>query len=326
MDHPSPVAAGLEVRRGVLIARPWVPLETVLARGTVVGQVKDAMGLHANSVVLDLCGADVRVERALTLAIILMHEVRGVCGWYAVACDDEIWGHAMRLTHMDSLLATRGTVDEAVEAVLEERGGSGRRTPRLLAMISGGGRTLSNLLDAIEQRRVNAAVVHVISSREGPGVDRARTRGLSVEIVAGSLSSERFQATLAAHAIDLVVLAGYLKIVPVPQPYRGRILNIHPGLLPKFGGAGMHGQRVHEAVLASGDIDSGCTVHVCDEAFDTGPIILQRRCPVRAGDTPGTLAERVFEQECIAYPAAVRSVLDSLGFPQPRLSPGGAAA
>ena len=92
----------------------------------------------------------------------------------------------------------------------------------------------------------------------------------------------------------------------IPEDFTGRVLNIHPSLLPKYGGKGMHGRHVHAAVIAAGDSESGCTVHVADNTYDTGPVILQRRCPVLADDTPETLGERVFEQECLAYPEAIR--------------------
>ncbi len=115
---------------------------------------------------------------------------------------------------------------------------------------------------------------------------------------------------LSRHAIDYVVFAGYLKLLPIPPAYRGRVVNIHPALLPTFGGPGMHGRHVHEAVLAAGEKESGCTVHFCDDRYDTGAIILQRRCPVLAGDSPETLAARVFEEEKLAYPRAIRMLIE----------------
>ncbi|HEY3243774.1 MAG TPA: formyltransferase family protein, partial [Phycisphaerae bacterium] len=98
----------------------------------------------------------------------------------------------------------------------------------------------------------------------------------------------------------------FLSLWRIPAEFEGRVLNIHPALLPSFGGAGMHGQRVHEAVLAAGCTESGCTVHLADNQYDHGPIVIQRRVPVLPGDTPETLAERVFEQEKLAYPEAIR--------------------
>ena len=111
---------------------------------------------------------------------------------------------------------------------------------------------------------------------------------------------------------DLVCLAGYLKLLPIPKRWQGRILNIHPALLPKFGGPGMFGDRVHRAVLEAGEQISGCTVHLCTDEFDRGPIVVQRTCPVVPGDTPETLAARVFEQECVAFPEAIRITLGKL--------------
>ena len=105
--------------------------------------------------------------------------------------------------------------------------------------------------------------------------------------------------------IDLVCLAGFLWKLVIPAPYRDRVLNIHPSLLPAFGGQGMYGHHVHESVLAAGCKVSGCTVHFANGAYDEGPILIQRCCPVVFNDTPTTLAARVFEQECIAYPEAV---------------------
>ncbi|MCA9297514.1 MAG: hypothetical protein KDA28_00525, partial [Phycisphaerales bacterium] len=108
--------------------------------------------------------------------------------------------------------------------------------------------------------------------------------------------------------LDLVCLAGYLKFVEIPARWQGRVLNIHPSLLPRHGGAGMYGDRVHRAVLDAADHESGCTVHLCDGAYDQGRILVQRRCPVEPGDTPDTLAARVFELECEAYPEAIRRI------------------
>jgi folate-dependent phosphoribosylglycinamide formyltransferase PurN len=116
---------------------------------------------------------------------------------------------------------------------------------------------------------------------------------------------DRITAALVAHRVDLVVLAGYLKPLRVDPPFVGKVMNIHPALLPAFGGKGMYGMNVHRAVLASGSRESGCTVHFVDEVYDNGPIILQERCEVRRDDTAETLAARVFALECEAYPRAI---------------------
>ncbi len=180
---------------------------------------------------------------------------------------------------------------------------------RLVCLISGGGRTVLNLQDAIERGELNATIVLVIASRDCPGIARCDQRRLETRIVPGDLDPDTLSALLRGYQADLVCLAGYLRLVPVPPGWEGRILNIHPALLPKYGGPGMFGERVHWAVLDAGETESGCTVHVCDDRYDTGPIIAQRRCPVKPDDTPETLATRVFEQECIAYPEAIRTVL-----------------
>jgi len=105
-------------------------------------------------------------------------------------------------------------------------------------------------------------------------------------------------------------MAGFLSLWRIPAEYYGKVINIHPALLPEFGGAGMYGTRVHQAVLAAGKKVSGCTVHFCDNQYDHGPIILQHTVPVLTVDTPETLAARIFEQECVAYPEAIQLFAD----------------
>lgn len=181
--------------------------------------------------------------------------------------------------------------------------------PRLAVMLSGSGRTLVNLAEHIERGSLGAQIGLVIASRDCPGVRRAIERGLPVVIEPGRIGRERLAALLEAHAIDWVVLAGYLHLVAIPAGYDGRVVNIHPALLPAFGGPGMFGDRVHAAVLASGAAESGCTVHLCDERYDRGPIVLQARCPVLADDDVVSLAGRVFALECETYPRALQLLL-----------------
>ncbi len=181
---------------------------------------------------------------------------------------------------------------------------------RLGMLISGGGRTLVNLQEHIAAGTLNANIEIVISSRgDVKGVERSRELRLpTIVIERRSLSSETFQHAItdAVAGVDLVLMGGFLSLWRIPDEFYGRVMNIHPALLPEFGGRGMYGERVHEAVLAAGKTVSGCTVHFCDNEYDHGPIILQRKVPVLPDDTPDTLAARVFEQECIAYPQAVR--------------------
>lgn len=181
---------------------------------------------------------------------------------------------------------------------------------RLAVLLSGGGRTLLNIHDRILDGTLNATVEVVISSRgDVAGVERSRARGLRTVVVErGSLEADEFQRALteAVGGADLVCMAGFLSLWRIPEAKEGRVINIHPALLPDFGGKGMYGGRVHRAVLAAGAAESGCTVHFCDNVYDHGPTILQRRVPVLPGDGPDELAARVFEQECIAYPEAIR--------------------
>lgn len=178
---------------------------------------------------------------------------------------------------------------------------------KLAVLLSGGGRTMVNLQRAIERGELHARIVRVIASKACAGVDRARELGIEAQIVEGEIPAARLDELLAD--AEWVVLAGYLKKVHVPERYRGRVVNIHPSLLPSFGGKGMYGHRVHEAVLSHGCKVSGCTVHLVDDQFDTGRIIAQRACPVLPNDTADTLAARVFEQECLVYPQAIADLI-----------------
>ena len=171
--------------------------------------------------------------------------------------------------------------------------------------MSGGGTNLQALLDALQDSKV-ARVARVISNRPDAGaLARARTAGVPTTVLRDTKDPQELHAALGdAH---LVVLAGYLKLVhpSVVARFRGRMINIHPALLPDFGGKGLYGHRVHEAVLASGAKQSGPTVHFVDEEFDRGPIIAQERVPVMPGDTPETLAARVLEAEHRLLPRVV---------------------
>lgn len=180
------------------------------------------------------------------------------------------------------------------------------RTPRLAVFLSGSGSTLQNLLDRCGDGRLAATVIGVVSSKpDAFGVERARRAGVPVVIAEKAGRSETAFAAAREWQADLVILAGWLHLLNVPPDFRGRVLNVHPSLLPKYGGKGMYGRHVHEAVLAAGDAESGCTVHLVDDTYDTGPLVLQRRVPVLPGDTPDTLAERVQAAEREALPLAI---------------------
>ena len=182
---------------------------------------------------------------------------------------------------------------------------------RLGVLLSGGGRTLLNILEDIRANRLNAEVAVVIASRSCQGVQRCSDAGLDVKTISYKDSpdvqtySADIAAALDAAEVDLVIQAGFLSLWRIPRQYQGRVMNIHPALLPSFGGRGMFGRHVHEAVIAAGVKVSGCTVHFVTNEYDSGPIIIQRCVAVAEGDTPEDLAARVFEQECIAYPEAI---------------------
>lgn len=190
---------------------------------------------------------------------------------------------------------------------------------RLAVLISGGGSTLLNLLDKIEHGELNASVECVIASRQCVGVERSMIRGHACEVIAAKkystpreLSDVIFARCRAAK-VDLVILGGFLTRIEVPPDFEGRVLNIHPSLIPSFCGQGMYGHHVHEAVLARGCKITGCTVHVVDNEYDHGPIIVQKAVPVLDGDDADRLARRVFVAECEAYPEAIRRHALSLG-------------
>lgn len=190
----------------------------------------------------------------------------------------------------------------------------GMKNPiRLGVLLSGSGRTLQNLIDRIQDRSLPARISVVVSSHAGvKGLDRARAAEIPAVLVdyKKHKDDKSFSAAVTAelekHPVDLVVMAGFIRRYLFPAKFEGRVLNIHPALLPDFGGKGYYGHRVHEAVLTSGAKESGCTVHLADLQYDKGPILLQKRVPVLPGDTADTLAERVFQAECEAYPEAIR--------------------
>lgn len=190
------------------------------------------------------------------------------------------------------------------------------RPARLAVFASGSGRTIENLLQRIERDAIPATITLCLTSRECRAAQITRDAGIRTIVRPGRLSPDELLGLVDEHAIDLVLLCGYLQLVPVPEPLRGRIVNIHPALLPEFGGPGMHGLRVHRAVLDAGKTVSGCTVHLCDDRYDTGPIVLQRTCPVLPDDSPETLAARVFELERNAYPEALVQLLAQGALPE----------
>jgi len=177
---------------------------------------------------------------------------------------------------------------------------------KIAVLLSGSGRTLQNFLDEKAAGRLDVSIERVISSRADVlGVQRARDAGISTQIINPQQCGEIFDLIDQAN-IDLVCLAGWMCFLEIPARYSGRVMNIHPALLPAFGGKGMYGAKVHQAVLDYGCKITGCTVHFVTNEYDAGPIILQRTCPVLEDDDAHTLADRVFAEEKKAYPDALR--------------------
>ena len=184
---------------------------------------------------------------------------------------------------------------------------------RVAVLLSGSGRTLDNLLEAIAAGRLAARVEVVVSNKPGVrGLTIAERAGVPTHIVPrGDLSladwsGQIFDICRRGQA-DLVVMAGFLQLVEIPTEFADRVINIHPALLPAFGGKGFHGMHVHRAVLARGCTVYGCTVHLVDNEYDHGHIVLQKTVPVLADYTADSLAARVFAAECVALPEAINT-------------------
>jgi formyltetrahydrofolate-dependent phosphoribosylglycinamide formyltransferase len=191
-------------------------------------------------------------------------------------------------------------------------------TLRIAVLISGGGTTLQNLIVQIQTRnlrRVEIALV-VSSSPEAYGLEWARQAGIPTAVIQRKEfpSQDEFSRAVFARcreaAAGLVVMGGFLKRLTIPPDFSNRVINIHPALIPAFCGDGFYGHRVHEAVLEYGAKLSGCTVHFADNQYDHGPVILQKAVPVLEDDTPESLAARVFQAECAAYPEAIQWIAD----------------
>jgi len=184
---------------------------------------------------------------------------------------------------------------------------------RVAVLLSGNGTTLQNIIDQCESGALSLEIACVLSSREGVfGLERARKHGIPALCVAKKNHadahhfSEAIWGALAPYKVDLLVLAGFMSLLEVPPAFANKIMNVHPALIPAFAGQGMYGHHVHEAVLQYGVKLTGVTVHFLDEAYDSGPIILQEAVAVLEDDTPETLAERVQAKERELYPKAIQ--------------------
>ncbi|MDD7261425.1 phosphoribosylglycinamide formyltransferase [Fusobacterium mortiferum] len=182
-------------------------------------------------------------------------------------------------------------------------------------LVSGGGSNLQSIIDKSKSGELQCKVEVVIGDRECYGVERAKEAGidgytLDRKVLKKELCRE-IDKIVSERGIDLIVLAGFLSIIDEEfvNKWKGRIINIHPSLLPKFGGPGMYGIRVHEAVLKAGEQESGCTVHYVDTAVDSGEIIAQKRVKVLEGDTPEILQKRVLVEEHKLLPESIAKII-----------------
>lgn len=189
---------------------------------------------------------------------------------------------------------------------------------KIAVFISGGGSNLQALIDASKDGRLDGEIALVVSNKKKAyGLERARNAGVDtfvyrVKDYLSAVEAERdLNEMLAEYEIEYIALAGYLKLLPlsVVKKYENKITNIHPALLPKYGGEGMYGHFVHEAVLEAGDTESGATVHLVDEIYDNGRILYQETVPVLPDDTPDTLAARVIKVEYSIYSKALNNLI-----------------
>lgn len=187
----------------------------------------------------------------------------------------------------------------------------------LAILLSGSGTTFQNLIDHIAEGSLSARVACVIASRANAyGLERAHMRDIPAVLVARKeytdtkSFSHAVWSEIRKHHIDLVVMAGFMCLLEIPDDFENRVVNVHPGLIPAFCGKGMYGHHVHEAVIAYGAKISGCTVHFANAKYDEGPIIMQACVPVLDADTPDSLAERVQEKEREIYPQAIQLIAE----------------
>jgi len=188
---------------------------------------------------------------------------------------------------------------------------------RIGILLSGGGRTMVNIAQQIAQGDINGEIVTVISSRSDvAGIERSKDLGIMPMVISrkdydstSTFSHELF-SIMRKESVSLVLMCGWLCLCEIPEDYTNKVLNIHPSLLPKFGGKGMYGHHVHQAVIANGETESGATVHFVNNNYDEGPVIIQRKCAVDQNETADTLAAKVFKEESLAYPQAINYVIE----------------
>ena len=191
------------------------------------------------------------------------------------------------------------------------------KKPRLAILASGSGRTICNIASAIKKKEIHAEIALVIlSSKKIPAVKRCQELELDTLIIdkesypTGAKKNDAILGAIYESNADLTILAGWLHLLPIPPNLEGKVLNIHPSLLPEYGGKGFYGQKVHEAVFRDSKRISGCTIHFASQKYDEGPIVLQTPVSIEEEDTPEAIAEKVFKAETYSYPEAIKMVLE----------------
>ena len=195
---------------------------------------------------------------------------------------------------------------------------SNKNKKRIAVLVSGGGSNLQSIIDNIEQGNLNCEISYVIADRECYGLKRAEKHGIKNVLLDRKVLKEKLSDEISNvlenddEKTDYIVLAGYLSILSPEfiKKWSRKIINIHPSLLPKFGGKGMYGMNVHRAVIEAKETESGCTIHFVDTGVDTGEIILQIKVPVLTDDTPEVLQERVFEKEHVLLIEGIKKLLE----------------
>ena len=319
--NPGPAGAGFTIKT--------LDGKTLLSRGIFLGQATNNVAEY--TAVKEGLAAAKQLSESVRLFADSQLLVRQLMGQYKVKSDNlkglyadcmellalfKSWqvSHIYREQNTEADAMANQAMDKKgdVEIQCEPAKPVGKKL-RLGILLSGGGRTMTNIQEQINAGRLNAEIVAVVSSlSKVKGVRLAKDMGIEPVIVRKKdiPDIKQFSAKIAKvlddTKVDLVVQAGWMCLWQIPAHYENRVMNIHPALLPAFGGKGMYGHHVHEAVVKTGCKVSGCTVHFCTNEYDAGPIIIQRTCEVKDTDTPDDLATRVFEQECLAYPEAIQ--------------------
>ena len=320
--NPGPAGAGFTIKDG--------QGRTLLSCGIFLGQATNNIAEYA-AVKAGLSAAKELGAQSVRLFADSQLLVRQINGQYKVKSDTLRPYYNDSMTLLASFQSWQAThiyreqnteADKLANQAMDKRGDvefsaipskSDGQKLRLGVLLSGGGRTMVNIQEQITAGHLNAEIVVVISSLSNVrGVQIAEGMGLEPVIIRkkDNPEIEQFSAKITKvlddAKVDLVVQAGWMCLWHIPANYENRVMNIHPALLPAFGGQGMYGHHVHEAVVKTGCKVSGCTVHFCTNEYDAGPIIVQRTCEVKDDDDADTLAGRVFEQECLAYPEAIQ--------------------